>query len=484
MAGQTVIQQGQYNPTLYILMRGSLKVDGSKTASPTTGAGASFKSTGASFKSASPAAAAGGERRSRITFSGCDGDPSSNSSVSGVHASKRILRDAKKARTGGNRGSPASGPPSRLNTQALREMLLRERFEDRRSRSAIGMKEMSRFRILERPGAMFGLVDIDSGTVPFPFRVEATALCHMFVIQRKQLLTCFNKMTTMDEQACRGAIRMEHAKNVASLQKTLEQRKSIRVNLEGRFSRAFGLEDENEDDGDEEDKDGDKASGRVLDGAAATSAGSALHFDPSMPLITQVRLCAGALDRRVKFCNSELRDIRASTAVLPQLLQQLRGKAGWQGKHNRRGSVLNMESPPPRRAGRASLIPFRAPRGGARAGGEGGGNGGSSCTANRRGSTLGGLLHPGLFTGTGISRGATSTSPLAVRPASSVDRQEPQEVPPSALQQGATSATTIGFAQGKDTRGYGELLSKSISDLWAGPAPAKAPAGAIRPRVV
>ena len=85
-----------------------------------------------------------------------------------------------------------------------------------------------------------------------------------------------------------------------------------------------------------------------------------------MPLITQVQLCTGALDRRTRECHGGLQGMRAATTVIPELIQQLRGKAGWKQKQ-RRGTLA------PRTLGKKRLSEELAESG--MGGGGGGGMG-------------------------------------------------------------------------------------------------------------
>ena len=75
-------------------------------------------------------------------------------------------------------------------------------------RVTLGMKDMTKFRILERPGSIIGMANLDTGTAlqPFRSRSRATRLCHMFAVHRRWLLAASRRMTTLDSQTLRAAL--------------------------------------------------------------------------------------------------------------------------------------------------------------------------------------------------------------------------------------------------------------------------------------
>merc|ERR1712185_513027 len=77
-----------------------------------------------------------------------------------------------------------------------------------------GMKEMSRFRIMERPGSMIGICSLHNESALFPYRVQATKYSRTFYIALRELRQAMGRMTSLDEHACRAAVKMEHHRHV------------------------------------------------------------------------------------------------------------------------------------------------------------------------------------------------------------------------------------------------------------------------------
>ena len=364
MAGHTVIAEGQIDPMLHMLLRGALKVQSQ--------ADAERDSTKRQTMNAARTT------QSRMSLWGGGSGPSAQDLATKTHLNTQDLLSAYKDEM------------LHSNKNARDENLRRPSF---------GMKKMTRFRVIEKTGSTIGICDLDNGLVPFPFRVEATKLCHMFVVHRKAILTAFNRMTKLDEQACRAAIRIEHQKHVESLRMALEQRQT----------RGSVMARRQSSEQDDSFKAGGGGAASSLSAAAVTvgaeegetgrmyrlasaslkrkderflaaGAGSREH-DPleEMPLMMQVVLTSGALDRRARGCHSSLSKMKAQTGVIPLLIQQLKGKAGW-GAGVRRGSVLNIINPSQQAmlAAAAAANPHARRRSSADMSGGGGGIGGGS----------------------------------------------------------------------------------------------------------
>ena len=227
---------------------------------------------------------------------------------------------------------------------------------------------------------MLGLPNIDVENTPFPYRVEATKLCQMFTVTRRQMLGSFSRMTTMDELACRAAIKMEHQKNIKSLSDELDRRQSHMCSRTSRFTY-------NDDD-----------DAFVLPGQRDYNGSKQLHvglpYDPSMPLGTQCVLSTHALQRTCVNCKKELRDMQKALLVLPQVLANVRSLKKIAANGRRRRSVLKGISgqETDRRQRRPSVFARML------------GMGGRSDTSNN-------LLSPGGLLSPGSLLGLTSGSP-------------------------------------------------------------------------
>ena len=241
-------------------------------------------------------------------------------------------------------------------------------------------------------------------------------MTHMLIIHRRDILGAFASMTRLDELACRAGIKMEHQRHVESLRTHLVQRASIAQGagaLDMRISRMIWSERDGAsftrgscaDDSDEDTPSGVNDTSESM----RKKMNAHLHFDPSMPLITQARcrdrpchrckcrdckcrdwpcyctccdrpcrgcpcggdcqcwdarcstldaemardghlcrqviLCTNALHRRTRACEDELRDLKKNTSIIPELMQLFHGKTVAINAHKRRTSVLLAPSP-------------------------------------------------------------------------------------------------------------------------------------------
>ena len=67
--------------------------------------------------------------------------------------------------------------PKRGEKQAQTMALSTLMQESRKTRCSMGnQKDINRFRIVEKAGAMLGVADLNTEKTPFPFRVEASSL--------------------------------------------------------------------------------------------------------------------------------------------------------------------------------------------------------------------------------------------------------------------------------------------------------------------
>ena len=78
-------------------------------------------------------------------------------------------------------------------------------------------KEFARFRVLERPGSMVGIADIDDKTALYPFHVDCTAPTNLFSISREALKQAIGSMSSEDTKICKETLVKEHKAHVDGL---------------------------------------------------------------------------------------------------------------------------------------------------------------------------------------------------------------------------------------------------------------------------
>lgn len=88
-------------------------------------------------------------------------------------------------------------------------------------------KTFGRFRMLERPGCVVGLVAID-GLERFPFHVEATKLTHLMTISKTALLAARTQMSAEDAEKLTRMVIKEHLAHVEALKLPTPELKSAR----------------------------------------------------------------------------------------------------------------------------------------------------------------------------------------------------------------------------------------------------------------
>lgn len=88
----------------------------------------------------------------------------------------------------GSRGSSASAQSFATGPHHL--AITKHRLASRPT----GGKALSHFRVIERPGAMIGMFNLEK-VEPFPFLVEATRLTFMFCVTKAEMAECLASFT-------------------------------------------------------------------------------------------------------------------------------------------------------------------------------------------------------------------------------------------------------------------------------------------------